>query len=187
MWPWQRQRSDGPSLIGPGVRITGRVESAGELTICGRVEGDIFHSGRLVIGEGACCISNIRAESMQVAGEVHGNVEVAGALELLPAARLYGDTACAALQVRQGAVFTGTNRMAGTVEIRAPLAVLSEPVSLEEREVLGALRVVTPPMEEPAAEPASAVERSTPRMAAPPAGAPAATAFQGGFVGAVAK
>ena len=171
MWPWKKQqqlRPDTPSIIGVGVHVTGRIDSRGDLTIMGSVEGDICHQGRLVIAPGATCLSNIQADSMQVAGEVHGNLHVRETLELLSTARLHGDTVCASLQVQQGAAFFGSNHMAGSPGAAAvqPLTVLLEPVSVEEKEVLGVCQRAPEP-EEPSEREAGSDQK--------------APAFYGGF------
>jgi len=164
VWPWQRKRSgspESPSVIGATVRIKGRIESEGDMTIYGQIDGDIVHDGRLVIGEGAHCISNIRAVEIELAGEVHGNLFVENGLHLRPTARLYGDTRCQSIQIDDGALFSGTNRMADAPlrlpapapahsgaaravlaeAVSASLAILMEPVGIAEKEMLGIIPV----------------------------------------------
>jgi cytoskeletal protein CcmA (bactofilin family) len=210
MWPWQKKRqprSDGPSFIGPGIRIRGRVDSEGELTISGRVEGDISHDGLLIIGPGALCISNIRAVQMRIAGEVRGNIQVQQTLELMSTARLYGDTWCEALEVENGALFFGTNHMAGATELlpapaaaaapapvapvqpepmTEPLSILLRPIGIEEKAVLGnsepPVMAEAPPADEPVV--ASAADDPAPAPASRPDRAEA-PAFYGGFSGAL--
>ncbi|HWI52183.1 MAG TPA: polymer-forming cytoskeletal protein [Symbiobacteriaceae bacterium] len=140
MWPWLKRRVTGPSVIGPHVCIRGQIESAGDLTIYGCVKGDIVHTGHL-----------------ELAGVVEGNVQVEGTLVLQSTAHLNGDTRCSSLEVKQGAVFTGANRMADTPipavamavsppePVPAPLEILMEPVGRAEKEVLG---VATKPVVE---------------------------------------
>lgn len=123
MWPWLKQRVRGRSVIGPHVCIRGNIESAGDLTICGCVKGDIMHNGHL-----------------ELAGVVEGNVQVEGTLVLQSTAWLLGDTRCSSLEVKPGAVFTGTNRMedAPVAGTPAAMAVVSgTSVGLEEKEALG--------------------------------------------------
>lgn len=115
MWLWRKPYGINPdrsSVIGAEVRIRGDIDAAGRLVIYGRVDGDIVHNGHLVIGAGAHCASNIQAVSMEIAGEVHGNVQVQNSLVLLGTGRLYGDSACTSLQIQPGATFSGTNHMA---------------------------------------------------------------------------
>jgi|GEM_PF-3629735 len=134
MWPWLKRKVCGRSVIGPHVCIRGQIESAGDLTIYGCVKGDIVHTGHL-----------------ELAGVVEGNVQVEGTLVLQSTAWLQGDTRCSSLEVKQGAVFTGANRMvdapiqtalaAAMVPVPepmpAPLEILMEPVGRAEKEMLG--------------------------------------------------
>ncbi|HWI60402.1 MAG TPA: polymer-forming cytoskeletal protein [Symbiobacteriaceae bacterium] len=137
MWPWKKRQA---SVIGAGMRITGRIESDGDVTVLGQVDGDILHNGRL-----------------ELVGEVHGNVQVDGSLILRSTARLHGDARCACLHVEPGAFFYGSNRMdevavpvlaaavAPEAPVLPPLAVLMEPVGTAEKEMLGV--AVTPKAE----------------------------------------
>jgi cytoskeletal protein CcmA (bactofilin family) len=203
MWSWLNRRSarsDDRSVLGPGISIRGDFESDGYLEIRGRVEGEIVHSGRLVIARGAVWKGNIRADELVIAGQVHGNVDVLEELELEAGGQLIGDVACARLVVAPGAIFEGRNRMGGPAAQSpallpapiagagpalldrimppprqsllpdTPLAILAEPVRGGEKELL---------LEVPQAarEPAETI--TTPR-AEPTADAPA---FFGGFVG----
>lgn len=164
MWPFANRvwASREASVIGSGVRIQGRIESDGELTIYGQVEGDITHEGLLIIEAGATCLSdNIRAVDMRIAGVVRGNVQVENTLELQSTAKLYGDTECNALRIAPGATFVGSNRMAGAPDLPAPVA---EPAAPH-----------WPPVELPAARP-SPVESPAPQrtFAEPPVKQPLA-------------
>ncbi|MDB4895897.1 MAG: hypothetical protein JWN15_2159 [Firmicutes bacterium] len=166
-----RRRDDDWSVLGHRVHIRGEITSGGDLEIRGRVEGDIYHTGRLIIGPGGRCVSNIRADELQIAGEVHGNVHVDDLLELLPTGRLYGDTVCRILRVHPGATLLGATEMLSAVPppadlparpapvpaLAGPLAVLSEPVSGRERAELFRPRraeVVLPEPESAMTEPA---------------------------------
>lgn len=142
-----RRRDDDRSVLGHRLHIRGAITSGGVLEVRGRVDGDIDHTGRLIVGPGGRCVSNIRADELQIAGEVHGNVHVDDLLELLPTGRLYGDTVCGLLRVHPGATLHGSTQMLRAVPpqpvltappqpflaLAGPLAVLSEPVSGRER------------------------------------------------------
>jgi cytoskeletal protein CcmA (bactofilin family) len=144
------------SVLGSRLQIRGTITSGGALEIRGRVEGDIEHSGRLVISSSGTCFSNIRADELQLAGEVRGNVAVEDLLELMPTARLYGDVACRSLRIHPGAIFLGTTHMPDAIppapaappllsasagpgqalQLTGPLAVLCEPITGAERREL---------------------------------------------------
>ena len=52
------------------------------LQINGYMEGEINSDGFLVVGEGAVVRANVRAKTVIISGEVHGNVEATDRLEI---------------------------------------------------------------------------------------------------------
>ena len=95
-----------------GTEIHGSINSQGVLEINGRVEGAITHRGRLLIGRTALCLSDIRAEVLEVAGEVRGSVQVEARLEILATGRIYGTVACGRLVVREGGILNADVQIA---------------------------------------------------------------------------
>jgi len=103
------------TIIGEGTEIKGTIESAGVVRIDGFLEGTIVHSGDLIVGPKGRLVANIRSKGLAMSGEVRGDVQVEGKLELLPGARLHGDVRCGHLVVHEGAFFQGRSNM-GTEE-----------------------------------------------------------------------
>ncbi|MCG0238446.1 MAG: polymer-forming cytoskeletal protein [Firmicutes bacterium] len=99
------------TVLGEGTVIRGNLQSTGVVRIDGTLEGQVDHDGILLVGPKGRVIANVRARGMSVAGEVHGDVEVEGTLELLSGAVLRGDIRCAHLVIREGAVFEGRCHM----------------------------------------------------------------------------
>lgn len=99
------------TLLGEATTIRGNLHSTGVVRIDGTLEGQVDHDGIPVVGPKGRIIANVRARGMTVAGEVRGDVEVEGTLELLPGAALHGDIRCAHLVIREGAVFEGRCQM----------------------------------------------------------------------------
>ena len=81
------------------------------LQIDGYLEGEIESEGFLVIGEGAVVRANIRAKTVIIGGEVHGNIEAADRLEILTSGKLYGNIRTAKLRIADGVVFEGKCEM----------------------------------------------------------------------------
>jgi len=81
------------------------------LKIEGVFRGKIISKGHLVIDEGAKIFANIKAQSVIIAGEVHGNVEAYDRLELLSTGKLYGNIKTQKLRMADGVVFDGTCEM----------------------------------------------------------------------------
>ncbi|MHB8756612.1 MAG: bactofilin family protein [Bacillota bacterium] len=100
------------TIVGKDTEFKGVLNSAGVLRIDGKVEGEIHHRGDLVIGEtGVIVATIIQARHISIAGQVKGNVEADGKLELVTSGRLYGDIKVAGLIIGEGAVFRGNSEM----------------------------------------------------------------------------
>jgi cytoskeletal protein CcmA (bactofilin family) len=98
----------GPSIISAALSVTGRLESAGDIQVDGKVEGDI--RGQTVrIGNGAMIKGTIFGDVVELAGTVEGKIE-AGSAVLTKTARMTGDILHQSLQVEQGAFFNGNSR-----------------------------------------------------------------------------
>src|SRR5882672_50695 len=98
----------GPSLISAALIVTGQLESAGDIQIDGKVEGDIH--GRMVrIGSGAVIKGTVFGEGVELAGTIEGKIE-ARAVVLTTTARISGDIFHQSLQIDKGAFFDGISR-----------------------------------------------------------------------------
>jgi|SRR5579871_227282 len=98
----------GPSLIGAGLSVIGRLDCAGDLQIEGRVEGEVRAQG-VRIGSGALVKGTITAEIVQVAGTLDGNIEAESVI-VARTARISGDISYRSLQIDEGAYFSGTGK-----------------------------------------------------------------------------
>lgn len=101
------------TIIGKDTEFKGIINSSGVIRIDGRVEGEIHHKGDLVVGEGGVVAAHVKARNITIAGEVKGNVEAEGKLELIPSGKLYGDIKVESLIIGNGAVFRGLSEMKG--------------------------------------------------------------------------
>jgi cytoskeletal protein CcmA (bactofilin family) len=100
------------TIIGEGTEIKGTIESSGVVRVDGYLEGTVNHSGDLIVGPKGRVIANIKSKGLAMSGEVRGDIQVEGKLELLPGARLHGDVRCGHLVVHEGALFHGRSNMA---------------------------------------------------------------------------
>ena len=62
-----------PSIISANLQIAGDLISNGDLQIDGTVEGNV-HSKTLTVGVTATITGNVHAESVQVHGEINGQI-----------------------------------------------------------------------------------------------------------------
>ena len=66
----------GKNLLSADVEIKGSIKFQNELTIDGKVEGDITSAGVLTVGENAEIHAEIKTKSVTVLGKVTGNITV---------------------------------------------------------------------------------------------------------------
>jgi cytoskeletal protein CcmA (bactofilin family) len=98
----------GPSVIGSDLVIMGNLESKGEVTVEGQIEGDI-HCAMLLVGEMAQVTGGIVAEEVIVRGRVLGSIR-GNKVTLQSSAYVEGDVFHRALAIEQGAFFEGKSR-----------------------------------------------------------------------------
>jgi cytoskeletal protein CcmA (bactofilin family) len=98
------------SLISADLTIEGKIEGSGHVRIAGSFKGDVNVQGNLTIENGAKVTGQVRASTVVVAGELHGNIEAAVRVELLETGMVVGDVKAGSLTVAAG------SRMRGQVE-----------------------------------------------------------------------
>jgi len=98
----------GPSIISSALSVVGRLESAGDIQIDGKVEGDIRGQG-VRIGTTAVVKGTVTGELVELAGTLEGKIEARSAV-LTKTARMTGDIIHQSLQVEEGSFFNGSSR-----------------------------------------------------------------------------
>lgn len=97
-----------PSIISANLRITGNLESEGDIQIDGVVEGDI-RSDSLTVSDSATVRGAIEAENVTIAGSVTGQIK-AKSVTLMRTARVIADVLQENLSIETGAYFEGNTR-----------------------------------------------------------------------------
>ena len=106
-----RERSEPKeSVLASDLTIEGKIEGAGHVRIAGKFKGDVNVQGNVTIDAGAHLTGQVRAHTVTVGGELHGNIEGAARVELLDTGVLAGDVKAGSLTVAAG------SRMRGQVE-----------------------------------------------------------------------
>ena len=101
--------------IGASIVIKGDLISSEDMTIAGRIEGDVaVGDNRLVITPQARIEGNIVAQSVAVHGHVQGNITAEHTAEVGEKGSVLGDIVAPRMIVAEGAV------LHGRVEIAAP-------------------------------------------------------------------
>src|ERR1700744_4362416 len=101
----------GKNVLSADVEIKGSIKFQNELTIDGKVEGEITSAGVLTVGENAEIRGEIKTKSVTVLGKVHGNITVEERCELKGRAVLQGDLKAARLVIEDGATFVGKSEV----------------------------------------------------------------------------
>ena len=92
------------SIIGTDLKITGDIESSGDITVHGTVEGSI-KCRTLTLGD-APVISSVEAETVRISGSFDGEVR-AKKVSLTRNAKVKGDIYHESLEVEAGATIEG--------------------------------------------------------------------------------
>lgn len=95
------------TVIGPSVKVEGDFVGQGDVVVEGAVFGNLHTDQNLRIGPQAQVKAEVRAANAFVAGQLTGNVTVAGTLEVASSAKINGDVTAATLAVEAGAVLNG--------------------------------------------------------------------------------
>ncbi len=99
------------TVFGKETEFYGDLAFNKSLQINGRFEGEIISKGFLVVGEEAVVKANIKAKTIILKGEVHGNIEALDKLEIDANGKLYGNIRTAKLKISDGVVFEGKCEM----------------------------------------------------------------------------
>lgn len=98
----------GSAWIGQGVIVQGRITSAQDLRIDGKVEGTIEVGNHgLIIGASAAVKADLVARTILICGAVIGNVTAAERLDVQATASVEGDLTAPRLVMIEGALVTG--------------------------------------------------------------------------------
>jgi cytoskeletal protein CcmA (bactofilin family) len=99
------------TIVGSGSEFQGTLLAQGTLRVDGRMSGEIQVQGDLIVGEKGQVKANVKARHVTVAGELRGDLELEGTLELTPTGQLHGDITVANLIIGEGANFQGSCKM----------------------------------------------------------------------------
>ena len=110
------------ALLGKGSDFQGKLTFEGSVRIDGRFTGEILTDGHLIIGEGAQVQAEIRVGTVQIYGNVTGNVTANDGVELHAPASLRGNIASPALHIDKGVFFDGACQMTTPKDDRSTAA-----------------------------------------------------------------
>ena len=101
-----------PSIISPGLQVTGNLVCDGDIQVEGTVEGDV-RARTVIIGQAGTIAGHTTAERVIVRGKIDGKVSAATVV-LHQSAKVFGDIAHETLTIEPGAHLEGHCRRADT-------------------------------------------------------------------------
>jgi cytoskeletal protein CcmA (bactofilin family) len=99
------------NTIAQDTKITGNIESDGDIRIDGALVGDLDCKGRVVVGPDSKIKGTIRCTSAEIMGYVNGEIVVKDLLSLKGSASITGNLTMGKLSVEPGARFVGHCKM----------------------------------------------------------------------------
>lgn len=95
------------AYLGPGTKITGKLQFDGPATIEGDVEGEIIAHASVTIGQQATLKGKISAVSVVIQGKVMAEIQAEKKLEIHSPGSVIGDVNAQTLVIGDGAVLDG--------------------------------------------------------------------------------
>lgn len=95
------------TIVGANVKLIGTLQDANDVTIHGRIEGEVISNQAVMITETAYIKGPISGEIVTIAGKVRGSITATGKLEILPTGKIFGSITSKDLSIKSGAIFVG--------------------------------------------------------------------------------
>ena len=151
------------TIIGPSILISGKLSGDEDLTVRGRVEGELSLTRTLIVEPSGIVKANVAVRNAIDSGVVVGNITATESVELTREGRMVGDIRSPRVIIVDGASFRGRVDM-GTAEPRAASERTERPV---QRPV-----ALTRPVVRPQAQPPRPALKLPTKPALPPAPPP---------------
>ena len=99
------------AFLGRDTEFEGKLSFTGAVRIDGKLSGEIFSSGTLIVGESAVIKAQIHIAEMVISGEVHGDIFAEKKIEITVPGKLFGNIKTPKLVLEEGVVFEGNCKM----------------------------------------------------------------------------
>jgi cytoskeletal protein CcmA (bactofilin family) len=107
----QPESGDIIAFVGEEVTFKGTIRYQGTVRVDGRLEGEIYTDGNLIIGQKAVITAKIHAGTIMCQGQISGEVEAKHRVKLLSPAVFDGTITTPLLSIDEGVMFNGTCQM----------------------------------------------------------------------------
>ena len=112
-YPGSNGDSQVPNIIATGTKVTGEIESEGDVRIDGVLTGKVLAKGKVVVGEKGAVDGEISCKNAVVSGNINANMDVKELAVFKASARFTGKITTAKLSIETGALFSGECKMTG--------------------------------------------------------------------------
>ncbi len=109
--------TSGETVIGAGVKVTGDLISEADITIDGRMTGNIRAAGNVNIGVNAKIKGDVKGVNVTIAGQLKGNIEADGETAIAHTGKVSGNIVTGLISIESGGVFLGKSSMTKLPEI----------------------------------------------------------------------
>src|SRR5262249_10680434 len=99
--------ASGNTVIGPSILISGKLTGDEDLTVRGRVEGELSLTKTLIVEPSGVVKANVTVKNAVVSGVVVGNIQATESVELTQEGRMVGDIRAPRVIIVDGASFRG--------------------------------------------------------------------------------
>jgi cytoskeletal protein CcmA (bactofilin family) len=135
--------TDANTVIGESILIKGKLEGDEDLTVRGRVEGEITLQRTLIVEQSGVVKADVSVRNAVVSGAVVGNINASESVEITAEGRMVGD-------------------------IKAPRVIIVDGAAFRGRVDMGDLNAERPRGDRPVVRAATSTSRPIPRPLAPP-------------------
>jgi cytoskeletal protein CcmA (bactofilin family) len=160
--------TDGTTIIGESILISGSLNGDEDLTVRGRVEGTLTLTKTLVVEPTGIVKAEVQVKNCVIAGAVVGNVTASESVEITKEGRMVGDIAAPRVIIVDGASFRGRIDM-GEVDVESAGTPRSRSISAPRPAFRPAARPAPAKAEAKKGEEKASAPIALPKVPAPPA------------------
>lgn len=95
------------SVLARSCNFDGVLRTSGDLTVEGRLTGEIHSSGIITIAETGRVEADVHGRAVSIAGSLKGDVQADERIELEPSANVHGNIVSPRILIKDGATFEG--------------------------------------------------------------------------------
>lgn len=99
------------TFIGKGSEFSGKLTFDGTVRIDGKIDGEVFSRGTLIVGPGADVTAKVNVDTVILSGQIRGNISAGKKVEMRAPGKLYGNIKAPVLIVEEGVIFEGNCKM----------------------------------------------------------------------------